>query len=464
MNLKNLLGALLICSLLVTMFFIPVGAVSAADPYTGYVMGYFKESPNGSQNKFALHLACGSDGLNWTPLNQNNSVATPTLGEKGLRDPFILRKQDGTFVIMATNMNGQDFGGNKSMYIHVWDSTDGLRTFTGYRLLQVHNSSTMHAWAPEAFYDSSRGQYAILWAGNTDRNRIYVSYTTDFVTVTNVNNLQVYFDPGVTAYDADVLAYNGSYYLYYANGKIHGYKSTSLNPGSFTNNYVHELLAGSAIEAPTQVQKNDANIWWLWGDSYSPINAVFYCWQTSDISTNSWTLLNKRNYDAPVNAKHCTIAKLTAAEMTNLIAKWGNPAWNRLKSYNFPDRYVRHQNYVGRIDVSPMDPIDDSKWKIVPGLADATGVSFQSVNFPTYYLRQSSYNIVLNANDNSTTFKNDATFYKVNGFADSTWTSLKSYTYPTMYIRHYNYVLKLSTITSSSSTTDKQDATFRIGY
>jgi hypothetical protein len=37
--------------------------------------------------------------------------------------------------------------------------------------------------------------------------------------------------------------------------------------------------------------------------------------------------------------------------MSNLITRWGAPAWNRLKSYNFPARYVRHQNTVAlRID------------------------------------------------------------------------------------------------------------------
>ena len=34
------------------------------------------------------------------PLNQNNPVVTPTGGTGGLRDPFILRKQDGTFVVL----------------------------------------------------------------------------------------------------------------------------------------------------------------------------------------------------------------------------------------------------------------------------------------------------------------------------------------------------------------------------
>jgi hypothetical protein len=165
-----------------------------------------------------------------------------------------------------------------------------------------------------------------------------------------------------------------------------------------------------------------------------------------------------------MNAKHCTVTKITTTELNNLIAKWGNPNWNRIKSYNFPDRYVRHSNYVGRIDVSPMDPMADSQWKMVPGLADSTGVSFQSFNNPTMYLRHYNYNLVLNTNDNSTAFKADATFYKVGGFADSTWTSFRSYNFPTRYIRHSNFVLSIDPITTSSSVADKQDSTFRIGY
>ena len=84
------------------------GAALAAT-YSGYAMVYFTESPSMTAADYNLHLAVSSDGLNWTPLNQNNPVATPTLGSTGLRDPFILRKQDGTFVVMATDLKGTDW-------------------------------------------------------------------------------------------------------------------------------------------------------------------------------------------------------------------------------------------------------------------------------------------------------------------------------------------------------------------
>ena len=436
----------------------------AADPYTAYVMGYFTESPDGTQNRFALHLAYSTDGLNWAPLNQNKPVVTPTLGYGALRDPFIFRKQDGTFVVMATNMIGQDMAANLSKSIHVWDSPD-LRTFNNGRLLQVNNSSTMHAWAPEAFWDASRGKYAILWSGNTDYNRIYVSYTTDFKTVTDSTNLTVFHDPGHDIYDGDMLSYNGVNYFYNANGTIHGFQAPTLNPGTFTNNYVPTIApSGAAIEAPTLVQKINETRWYLWGDSYSPRNPVFYAWESTNIATNSWTQLNMRDYNAPVNAKHSTITKVTAAELANLIAYWGDPSWKRIKSYNYPDRFVRHASFAGRIDQAPIDPLDDSKWHAVPGLADSTAVSFEAVGFPGYYLRHSAFKLVVNKNDGTSTFKNDATFYKVNGWADASWTSFKSFNYPDRYIRHSAFNLQLDTISASSPAGDKQDATFKITY
>ncbi|MGQ4335001.1 glycoside hydrolase family protein, partial [Streptomyces hayashii] len=137
-----------------------VPAAQAAD--SAYVMGYFTESTKlGDGTDYGLHLAVSTDGLRWMPLNQNNPVVTPTEGAGGLRDPFILRKQDGTFVVLATDLKGTDWN-YVSQYVHVWNSTD-LRTFTGYHRLKLHDMNT-HSWAPEAFWDASRGQYALIYS------------------------------------------------------------------------------------------------------------------------------------------------------------------------------------------------------------------------------------------------------------------------------------------------------------
>ncbi|HEY0826651.1 MAG TPA: glycoside hydrolase family 43 protein, partial [Bacilli bacterium] len=438
-------------------------SVKAVDPYTAYVMGYFTESPQGLANDYNFHLAYSTDSLNWTPLNQNNPVAIPTLGQQGLRDPFILRKQDGTFVVMATDLKGTNFSGPYSDNIHIWDSTD-LRTFTNYRLLPM-NAGGMHIWAPEAFYDASLGQYAILWSGNTDYNRIYVSYTTDFITVTNP---QVYFDAGFGVLDATMHTHNGVNYMYYkkeSNNSIYGAKSTSLAPGSFNTTTYTSAIAHDVSEAPIVVKRIGENKWNVWVDSYYPVNAIFYAWESTNIDTNSWVEMNKRNYNAPLNSKHATVTQITQTELNNLIAYWGDPNWNRIKSYNYPDRYLRHASFKARLDAYAFDPYQDSMFKQVAGLIDPNGVSYESVNFPGYYLRVtgSTYDISLSQNDNTTAFKETSTFYIVSGWADATWSSLKSYKFPTRYIiKSTNYVLKAQAVTSSSSATIKADATFKI--
>ncbi|AGL17323.1 glycoside hydrolase family 43 protein [Actinoplanes sp. N902-109] len=435
-------------------------AAQAAATYSGYAMAYFTESPTMAGAGYSLHLAVSSDGLNWTPLNQNNPVATPTLGSKGLRDPFILRKQDGTFVVLATDLNGTDWS-YQSQYLHVWDSRD-LRTFTGYRLLKVHSLAT-HAWAPEAVWDASRGQYAVVYSAVVGgHNVLMINWTSDFVTATAP---QTFYDPGYDAIDGTFVTGDGVTYMYYknnTNSTLLGTRSSTLNPGTFSV-FTGAVSPGRGVEAPQIVKSNTANTWYLWGDTWSP-NGRFFCWQTTSLAGGSWTPLSDRAYTQPLNSKHPGITAITAAEQSALLSAWGAPTWNRIKSYNFPDRYVRHADNVGRIDAYPFDPYQDQLWTLVPGLADAAGVSFRSVNYPDRYLRHYNYALVLAASDGSSAFKADATFTRTAGLADSSWTSFRSYNYPDRYLRHYDYVLRIDPITSSSATTDKQDATFRIGY
>ncbi|GAA2915476.1 hypothetical protein Acy02nite_69930 [Actinoplanes cyaneus] len=432
--------------------FVPSAAQAAT--YSGYAMVYFTESPSMTAANYGLHLAVSSDGLNWTPLNQNRPVATPTAGSLGLRDPFLLRKQDGTFVVLATDLYGTDWS-YQSQYLHVWDSTD-LRTFTGYRRIKVHSLAT-HAWAPEAYWDASRGQYAIVCSAvnSTGHNVLMINYTSDFVTA-SAN--AVYYDPGYDAIDGTFVTAGGTTYMYYKNNT----NSTLLGTRNLSV-YTSAISPGRGVEAPQIVKSNTSDVWYMWGDTWSP-NGRFFCWQTTNLASGSWTLLGDRAYTQPLNSKHCGIAPITSGELSALTARWGTPSWNRIKSYNYPDRYLRHADNVARIDTYPFDPYQDQQWTLVPGLADASGVSFRSVNYPDRYLRHKDYALVLAANDGSGTFGADATFHKTAGFADASWTSFRSHNYPDRYLRHYSNVLRIDPITSGSATTDKQDATFRIGY
>jgi hypothetical protein len=111
-----------------------------------------------------------------------------------------------------------------------------------------------------------------------------------------------------------------------------------------------------------------------------------------------------------------------------------------------------------------MDPTADQQWRLVPGLADPAGVSFQSVNLPGSYLRHTNYALRLDPNDDTATFRADATFYRTAGLADGAWASFRSYNFPDRYLRHSNYLLRIDPLGPGSALAARQDATFQVAY
>ena len=132
-------------------------------------------------------------------------------------------------------------------------------------------------------------------------------------------------------------------------------------------------------------------------------------------------------------------------------------------SFNYPDRYIRHQNFLGELTpvISELDR-KDSTFKIVPGLANASAISLESVNYPGYYLRHQGFRIKLQKNDGSDLFKKDATFVvespNASG-ASANWVSFRSVNYPDRYIRHRSFHLYLE---SGQTELFNQDSTFAI--
>jgi len=135
------------------------------------------------------------------------------------------------------------------------------------------------------------------------------------------------------------------------------------------------------------------------------------------------------------------------------------PSMVSLRSFNYPDHYVRHRNGIGEISrVRTNLDFQDATFRVRPGLANSRLVSFESVNYPRHYLRHQNALIRLSRQTSDSLFRSDATFHVRSGLAGRSARSFESYNYPRHYLRHRFGLLYID----RHETTDlyRRDATF----
>ena len=487
-----------------------------------WLLSYF--GPNQDVASDSLHLGYSMDGQHWATLGYGRSVYELSgMGTNHIRDPFIFRKNDGSFVYIATDWtladNSNGYWSHPSPRLFVADSAD-LITFTNPRLLTVNNlpgpaGQPMHAWAPEVYYDESRDAYAIVWSGNdtTGANRIYVSYTTDFNTVHGTTP-DVLFDPGYSVIDATIERTDGRSYLFFKDETDQGPPDrrgkdiqiaraipAGLTPGAFSTWSSEYITRGTsqavrqATEGPFAVFQPGLGRWVMYADYYLQ-GGVFGAWATTslDVTPSAWTRLPSSEFRFPSGVRHAHAMLVTLDELDALIAHYG--VGHHIRSTYSEEGapfYVSHSWFHGII--TPLDDrgqgqlADDFIWKIVPGLADPSDpdlLSFEPINFPGRYLRidgsgrypscsqpanrgwalcwvaeaDRHHLMWIDPDDGTAAFAADATFRRVAALnGDPLMASLQWYTDAGRYLRHIAYQMFATPI---SGAVQENDASFLI--
>jgi hypothetical protein len=197
------------------------GAVAAVGAGNG---GYLFATFKGEQTPMTeqIYFAVSTNGRHWNALNGGQPVLVSALGEKGVRDPYLLRSHDEKkFYLIATDLSialNRDWRravreGSKSIVI--WDSTN-LVQWSEPRLVKVAPDDAGCTWAPEAIYDESRNEYLAFWASTTAgdnfaKHRIWAARTKDFVTF---DQPFVYTEKPWTLIDSTIVRENGKYYRF----------------------------------------------------------------------------------------------------------------------------------------------------------------------------------------------------------------------------------------------------------
>ncbi len=330
---------------LMSLLLVAVSALSfaAEKDYSAYLFAYFKGE--GLAQGEQIYFAVSRDGLNWKDLNGGNPVLTSSLGEKGLRDPFIMRSADGDkFFVIATDLKINGNGnwtaaqttGSKS--IMVWESSD-LINWSEQRMCRVAPDGAGCTWAPEAVYNEETGEYMVFWSSKIpsgdNTHRVYYCTTKDFK---NFSEAKVWIElknqqnRTISVIDATVIKVGDTYYRFTKNEatEAHKYgmpstgkyiimeKSTSLL-GKWTevNSQMSQI---SGVEGPTCYKRNGEDSWCLFIDDFG--GKGYYPLVSNELSSGNFSQLSSNQYSLPSVMRHGSVVNITEQEYNNLMSKY----------------------------------------------------------------------------------------------------------------------------------------------
>ncbi|MFG2737184.1 glycoside hydrolase family 43 protein [Streptomyces harbinensis] len=337
-----------VMALLAGVFTGPAGGAERAGPqpradYAGYVFVYFTGEGSADGEQVRMALSEGNDPLRWRELNGGRPVLTSVLGERGVRDPFLIRDpRDGRFFLIATDLRIHGNGDwdraqrHGSLDIMVWESAD-LVTWSEQRAVRVAPATAGNTWAPEAYWDEARGEFVVFWAsklyaaddpdhtGNTHHRMLYAT-TRDFVTFSEP---RVWSDPGYSVIDSTVVAHDGVYYRFTKDereasaahpcGKfVVAERSTELRATGW--DFVADCIGSPALahgEGPTVVKSNTEEKWYLFIDEFGGRGYVPF--ETTDLASGVWTPV--AGYRLPASPRHGTVLPVTQAEYDRLAGR-----------------------------------------------------------------------------------------------------------------------------------------------
>jgi hypothetical protein len=132
-----------------------------------------------------------------------------------------------------------------------------------------------------------------------------------------------------------------------------------------------------------------------------------------------------------------------------------------LESVNYPGRFLRHADYLGRLDPvtsgSSAQTRSDATFTVVNGLASPSCYSFQAAN--GMFLRHRDMRVRLEASTGTPQFRGDATFCPADGSVAGS-VSLVSFNFPDRRLRHRDFELWVETFQDTDRF--RADSSFRL--
>lgn len=321
--------------------------------YDGYLFAYFEGGGEGKLQE-QLRFAVSEDAKNWYALNGNRPViASDSISTSGgIRDPHILRGEDGCYYIVATDMFVAKNGWKDNPGIVMLKSKDLVNWTHSKIVLKTdyakHFSDAYWVWAPQTIYDRKAKKYMVYFTlqrtgdGRKSLVTYYAYANKDFTGFES--EPKVLFSAKYGSIDNDIIYKDGLYHLFYKG-------NTKNEEGKEVKNGIQQAVSKSlkgpwvedfkyldayadtrtGVEGSGVFKLNDRDEYVLMYDLYG---SGRYEYQTSkDLVDFTKEPMSFRKDFFP---RHGTVCSVTAEELDRLQQKWGYVLTHKFESDGNP--------------------------------------------------------------------------------------------------------------------------------
>lgn len=311
--------------------------------FDGYLLAYFldEHDEHGEQIRFAV--STGRTPTDWQVLGDGAPLLVSTVGERGARDPFLVRDEArGVFVLLATDLRvwpEQDWPrsmrhGSRSLV--VWESPD-LIIWSAPRLVEVSPPEAGNTWAPKAFWSDEEQSWLVFWASalfasRAEREvgtyqRILAARTSDFRTFTPA---RTHLDFGHDVIDLAFLRDGDDWYRFSVNAHVPGgapdlghHIFSERGPALADPGFAPLVVdIGKDVlrrgEGPAPFAGIDGDGWYLLIDEFG--YRGYRLFHTRDLAAGHWDLVPGAKL--PPGARHGSVIPVTAAERGRLVERF----------------------------------------------------------------------------------------------------------------------------------------------
>ena len=297
---------------------------------TAYLFVYFTGNHISQE---AVCYAVSMDGYTYWALNDNKPVIDSKVisSTGGVRDPHILRCEDGkTFYMVVTDMvsdNGWD--SNRAMVL--LKSTDLVNWSHSVINMQKRyegQERLKRVWAPQTIFDPEAKKYMVYWSMKygDGPDVIYYAYANEDFTDLEGEPKPLFVPADKkSCIDGDIVYKDGVYHLFYkTEGHGNGIRvatTTSLTSGQWKENLEYKQQTKEAVEGAGTFKLIGEDKYILMYDVY--MKGAYQFTETTDLEH-----FKVIDHDVKMNfhPRHGTIIPITRSELKRITDRWGKPA------------------------------------------------------------------------------------------------------------------------------------------